>query len=148
MPALFNPALHMSTSFSLITSCNALLFLLTFKVDGRGVGAALAGCGLDGVGGVVACARRPGYGTPLGDNGPLTEGNDRVLIFQAPVVIQRMQPSLPDTTAANTPTSASITVQLLHERNMEAVRRTLYKDVCLSVCSFCGNSLTECSEQE
>lgn len=111
-------------SVSSHTSCNALLFPLTFKVDGRGVGAALAGCGLDRVGGVVACARRPGYGTPLGDNGPLTEGNDRVLIFQAPVVIQRMQPSLPDTTAANTPTSTSITVQLLHERNVESVRRT------------------------
>lgn len=100
----------------------------TFKVDECGVGAALAGRGLDRVGGVVARARCPGYGTPLGDNGRLTEGNDGVLVFQAPVVIQRMQPSLPDAAAANAAAttaaaSACVTVQLLRERNVDAVRK-------------------------
>ncbi len=94
----------------------ALLSFLTFKVDGCGAGAALAGCGLDRVGGVIARARCPGYGTPFGDNGPLTKGNDRVLVFQAPVVIQ-VQPPLPDTTTTNAAASTSVTVQLLHEKN-------------------------------
>lgn len=92
------------------------VWALTFKIDGRGAGAALAGRGLDGVGGVVARARCPGYGAPLGDNGRLTEGNDGVLVFQASVVIQRMQPSLPDAAAADGGASASITVQVLHRR--------------------------------
>lgn len=92
------------------------LITLTLKVDGRGAGAALAGCGLDRVGGVVARARCPGYGPPLGDNGRLTEGNDGVLVFQAAVVIQRMQPSFPDSTAA-TAAAAPIAVQLLLEGN-------------------------------
>lgn len=97
---------------------------LTFEVDGRGAGAALARRGLHRVGGVVARASRPGYGPPLGDDGRLTEGNDRVLVFQAPVVIQRMQPSLPDGTPANaSAAAASVTVQLLRERNVEAVRK-------------------------
>lgn len=117
-----------STSFCFShTSHPARLSLITFKVDGCGAGAALAGRGLDRVGGVVARARCPGYGTPLGDNGPLTEGNDRVLVFQAPGVIQQMQPSLPDTTTTTTATSASITVQLLHEKNMDAVRKRAHR---------------------
>lgn len=63
---------------------------------------------------MVARARRPGYGAPLGDDGRLAEGNDGVLVLQAPVVVQRVQPSLPDTATAS---SASVTVQLLSERN-------------------------------
>lgn len=62
--------------------------VVIFEVDGSGAGAALAGRGLDRVGGVVACARRSRDGPPLGDNGPLAKGNDGVLILQTPIVIQ------------------------------------------------------------
>lgn len=61
---------------------------LTLKVDGRGAGSSLAGRGLDRVSGVVACARQPGYGPPLGDNWCLAKGDDRVLVFQTAVMIQ------------------------------------------------------------
>lgn len=127
-------------SFSLLLSFSHTSHAApTFKVDGCGVGAALAGRGLDRVGGVVARARCPGYGTPLGDNGRLTEGNDGVLVFQAPVVIQRMQPSLPDAAAAaaDAAASACVTVQLLkhgrcQKESPHASIHTLYLslDVC------------------
>lgn len=86
----------------------------TFKGDGGGAGSALAGRSLDGVGGVVPCAGRPGYGPPLGDNGRLAEGDDGVLVFQASVVIQRGQPSFPAHAHAAL-TSALATLQLLSQ---------------------------------
>ena len=79
----------------------------TLEGDGGGAGPALAGRSLDGLGGVVACAGRPGYGPPLGDNGRLAKGDDGVLVFQASVVIQRGQPSFPVT--------SGLSVQLLSE---------------------------------
>lgn len=100
------------------------LSLLTFEVDGSGTGAPLAGCCLDRVGGVVACAGRPGNGPPLRDNGPLTKGNDRVFVFQATVVIQRMQPSLPDAAISDATTSAFVTIQLLRGENMHILKRS------------------------
>lgn len=66
---------------------------------------------------MVARARRPGYGAPLGDDGRLAEGDDGVFVLQAPVVVERVQPSLPNAATASSASSASVTVQLLSERN-------------------------------
>ena len=83
----------------------------TSEVDRCSAGTALAGRGLDRVGGVVAGASGSGYGPPFGDDGALAEGNDGVLVFQAGTVgLQGVQPALPYTATAST------TVQLLPER--------------------------------
>lgn len=87
----------------------SLWSLLAFKVDGCGAGTSLAGGGLDRIGRVIACARGPGYGPPLRDHGPLTEGNDWIFFFHSTVVVQRMQPPLSHTIGTSTPTAASTT---------------------------------------
>lgn len=87
---------------------------LTFEVDGRGAGATLARRGLHGLGGVEACARHPGDGAPLGDDGRLAEGDDGVLIFQPPVVVERVEPSLAHAAAAATSAAApSVRIHIL-----------------------------------
>lgn len=87
---------------------------LTFEVDGRGVGAALARRGLHGLGGVEARARHPGDGAPLGDDGRLAEGDDGVLVFQPPVVVERVEPSLAHAAAAATSAAApSVSIHIL-----------------------------------
>lgn len=88
---------------------------LTFEVDGRGAGAALACRGLHRLGGVKGRACRPGDCAPLGDYGSLAEGDDGILVFQPPVVVQRVEPSLTHTatTSTATTTAASVSIYIL-----------------------------------
>lgn len=88
---------------------------LTFEVDGCGAGAALACRGLHRLSGVEARACCPGDGAPLGDYGRLAEGDDGVLVFQPPVVVQRVEPSLAHTAARSTATAIapSVSVHIL-----------------------------------
>lgn len=98
---------------------------------------------------MVARARRPGYGAPLGDDGRLAEGDDGVLVLQAPVVVERVQPSLPNTATAS---SASVTVQLLSETNTVGGKsprsHSADAEFCLETRLLRAWGLTECSEQE
>lgn len=89
---------------------------------------------------MVACTWCPGYGAPLWDDGPLAKGNDWILVFQASVVIQRMQPSLPDSSAAYT----TVAVQLLHGKNTATVRKTAHVLQGQCGCQRQWNSIKVC----
>lgn len=106
---------HVEFSFFFQNHIRVKYATLTFEVDRHGAGAALACCGLHRLGGVKASACRPGDGAPLGDYGRLAEGDDGVLVFQPPVVVQRVEPSLAHTAATSTATATapSVSVHIL-----------------------------------